>query len=96
MEQLGKGVGQISINIQKKFTGKRVWQININIQHQFIGKGGTFFFLHFINNFFLKIRNRVSLRNNLVDLPSFHVKEMLPLNECVFYVQIQAAKTGLF
>ena len=23
-------------------------------------------------------------------------KEMWPLNECVFYVQIQAAKTGLF
>ena len=26
----------------------------------------------------------------------FRLKEMWPLNECVFYVQIQAVKTGLF
>ena len=25
-----------------------------------------------------------------------NLKEMWPLNECVFYVQIQAGKTGLF
>ena len=29
-------------------------------------------------------------------LPTLKPKEMWPLNECVFYVQIQAAKTGLF